>query len=388
MKSALCFAIASLSALGAAAALPADSLLTGHPYLQNPAPDAITVMFTSPEGHQITSLVEWTADTVTGPVMSARQLYAGQEVVHSPIHKVRLTGLTPGATYFYRVRAREITVNQAYHKEFGADELVTPYRSFTLPSPSATDFTAVIVNDTHSYQPTVDAMARLTDSIAPDFVIFNGDCQPEPPTLGAAIKALHATATPFGLSSTPAIFIRGNHEIRNSYSSDMPELFDNPGGLTYGAFNWGDTRFVTLDCGEDKPDSTWVYYGLNDFDALRRDQADFLRAEIAGEPFRNAARRVLVHHIPIWGNTDKYRPCTPLWSPILSDAGIDLDLAAHTHEYKFHPAGTIDGNPAPVMVGGGYKPASATLAILRKRGPSMTLEVIDINGQRKDLINL
>lgn len=40
------------------------------------------------------------------------------------------------------------------------------------------------------------------------------------------------------------------------------------------------------------------------------------------------------------------------------------------------------------MVGGGYKPASATLAILRKRGPSMTLEVIDINGQRKDLINL
>ena len=247
MKSALCFAIASLSALGAAAALPADSLLTGHPYLQNPAPDAITVMFTSPEGHQITSLVEWTADTVTGPVMSARQLYAGQEVVHSPIHKVRLTGLTPGATYFYRVRAREITVNQAYHKEFGADELVTPYRSFTLPSPSATDFTAVIVNDTHSYQPTVDAMARLTDSIAPDFVIFNGDCQPEPPTLGAAIKALHATATPFGLSSTPAIFIRGNHEIRNSYSSGMPELFDNPGGLTYGAFNWGDTRFVTLD---------------------------------------------------------------------------------------------------------------------------------------------
>lgn len=157
-------------------------------------------------------------------------------------------------------------------------------------------------------------------------------------------------------------------------------------------FPWVTSRFpgcfCKLDCGEDKPDSTWVYYGLNDFDALRRDQADFLRAEIAGEPFRNAARRVLVHHIPIWGNTDKYRPCTPLWSPILSDAGIDLDLAAHTHEYKFHPAGTIDGNPAPVMVGGGYKPASATLAILRKRGPSMTLEVIDINGQRKDLINL
>lgn len=68
MKSALCFAIASLSALGAAAALPADSLLTGHPYLQNPAPDAITVMFTSPEA--IRSQASWSGPPTPSPALS------------------------------------------------------------------------------------------------------------------------------------------------------------------------------------------------------------------------------------------------------------------------------------------------------------------------------
>ncbi|MDE6119332.1 MAG: hypothetical protein K2F82_05650, partial [Muribaculaceae bacterium] len=62
--------------------------------------------------------------------------------------------------------------------------------------------------------------------------------------------------------------------------------------------------FVTLDCGEDKPDDTWVYYGLNDFTALRREQAAFLRDELKSKAHRQAFRRVLIHHIPLWGNTD------------------------------------------------------------------------------------
>ena len=48
---------------------------------------------------------------------------------------------------------------------------------------------------------------------------------------------------------------------------------------TYSAFNWGNTRFVLLDCGEDKPDDTPVYAGLNDFTQLRNDQVNFLQTE-------------------------------------------------------------------------------------------------------------
>ena len=78
----------------------------------------------------------------------------------------------------------------------------------------------------------------------------------------------------------PVFYLRGNHEIRNAYSIQLRELFDYVGDKTYGAFNWGDTRFVMLDCGEDKPDTTWVYYGLNDFSQLRQDQIGFLKEEL------------------------------------------------------------------------------------------------------------
>ena len=32
------------------------------------------------------------------------------------------------------------------------------------------------------------------------------------------------------------------------------------GDKTFCAFNWGDTRFVVLDCGEVNTDEHWVYY--------------------------------------------------------------------------------------------------------------------------------
>ena len=163
-------------------------------------------------------------------------------------------------------------------------------------------------------------------------------------------------------SSCPLFFVRGNHEIRNAYSAGMPSLFDNPGGNTYGAFNWGDSRFIILDCGEDKPDDHWVYYGLNDFSAFREDQADFLKKELKSREFTQASCRILINHIPLWGNDYDYVPCQKLWGPILQHAPIDLNLSAHTHDFEYYPKGKID-NHFTVYVGGGYNLDEATYGI-------------------------
>ena len=56
-----------------------------------------------------------------------------------------------------------------------------------------------------------------------------------------------------------------------------------------------------LDCGEDKPDTHWVYYGLNDFSDLRKAQAGFLKEELASRAFKKASKRVLIHHVPSLG---------------------------------------------------------------------------------------
>ena len=169
-------------------------------------------------------------------------------------------------------------------------------------------------------------------------------------------------------------------EIRNFHSAALPSLLDQPGGKTYGAFSWGDTRFVVLDCGEDKPDDHPVYYGLNDFSAFRRQQYDFLQEEMDSREFRRAERRVLVSHIPLWGNDDKYRPCSELWTPLLKNARFDVALSGHTHRFRYHSTGDAS-NPFPVCIGGGPGANSATMMVLTKKGKDFSLRVLNTKGE-------
>lgn len=351
-----------------------DKILYHQPYLQNPTSTGITVMFqTTVPSH---CRVEYGLDTLN--LSSAEARMAGQAICHDIEHKVRLEGLEPGKRYYYRVWANEILDNRSYSKLFG-DTVMTPFYSFDVPATDTRDFTILVLNDLHGYGSTIDAMSQLSRDIPHDMVIFNGDCLPEPADRAEAMRNLHRLADAFNGADTPLLFIRGNHEIRNAYSSGMPSLFDNPGGLTYGAMTIGDTRIVMLDCGEDKPDDTWVYYGLNDFTDLRREQAQWLKTELSSKPFKKAGRRILIHHIPVWGNTDDYQPCTEMWSPILSKAKFDIDLSAHTHQYRYHPVGEL-GNPCPVIVGGGPDKDSATMTVIRRKGNTLSADILSSKG--------
>ncbi len=352
------------------------------PYLQNVTPDGATIMYQT--NVLCSSKVEFGTDTAD--LKSARQLVGGQEMVHDIQHKVRLDSLIPGATYFYRVRAREILDNQAYFKRFGR-EAVTPFYSFKVPEKNCKDFTALILNDLHGNKVLINAMSRLAADIPHDLIIFNGDCLSEPSSRAAAIADLQSLVHAFDLADNHGLFIRGNHEIRNAYSSGAPSLFDRPDDVTYGAFTLGDIRFVTLDCGEDKPDDTWVYYGLNDFTDLRRQQADFLKKEIKSKNFKKASRHLLIHHIPVWGNTDKYQPCTEMWAPLLAKTGFDADIAGHTHRYNVIKA-KAQGNPALTIVGGGPELNAATMTVVEKKGDKLEIRVLDASGSVLDKFEL
>lgn len=360
----------------------AEEMFHHAPYLQNPADDGITVMIqTRPMAH---CWVEYGTDTLH--LQKARTLIGGQAVCHDIEHKIRLSNLEKGETYYYRVCAQEITECKAYHKTFGKTG-ITPFYKFTLPSAGNGDFTALILNDLHDYRETIAALGKLAAGMNYDFVIFNGDCLSEPADREHAIHLIGDLTETFGGSEVPIFFIRGNHEIRNSYSSGMPSLLDNPGGNTYGAFNWGNTRFVFLDCGEDKPDDVWVYYGLNDFTRFRQEQLEFLKQEARNPAFKKAERRILVNHIPIWGNTDEYQPCTELWGPFLKTMDFDFNFAAHVHRYKFYPKGSI-GNPFPVLIGGGPELEQSRLLVLTKKGKEMKVKVLDAQGREVDAIEL
>lgn len=356
-------------------ATPAENIFRTQPYLQNPLDNGITVMWqTRVPAH---CWVEYGTDREN--VAKARTLLEGQEVCNNTVHKIRLNSLQPGQTYYYRVCSQEILLYQAYKKVFG-HTACSEWRQFTMPAEGTDRFTAIVFNDLHQQARTLKALCDRIKDIDYDFVVFNGDCVDDPADHDQATAFISELTEAVGGDRVPVFFMRGNHEIRNAFSVGLHSLYDYPGGKTYGAFNWGDTRIVMLDCGEDKPDDHWVYYGLNDFTQFRKDQVAFLERELATKDFRKANKRVLIHHIPLYGNDTEYNPCRELWGGLLSKAPFNVSLNAHTHRYAYHPKGSL-GNNYPVIIGGGYSMDSATVMVLEKRKNELRVKVLDTKGK-------
>lgn len=356
---------------------PAADIFRTEPYLQNPVNNGITVMWQTTVPAY--GWVEYGTDK--NHLSKARTIVDGQVICNGLQNKVRLENLEPGKTYYYRICSQEIMLYQAYKKVFG-ETAVSDFHTFTLPPAGNADFTAIIFNDLHQHSETLQALYRQVKNVGYDFVVFNGDCIDDPRDHEQATGFLSELNETVGASDVPVFYLRGNHEIRNAYSIGLRSLFDYVGDKTYGAFNWGDTRFVMLDCGEDKPDDHWVYYGLNDFSALRQAQVGFLKEELSSKPFKQAAKRVLIHHIPVYGkDVDSYNPCLELWGGLLAKAPFDVCINAHTHRFAYYPKGATNNNNFPIVVGGGYRMDGATVMVLQKKGKELTLRALNAKGE-------
>lgn len=356
---------------------PAADIFRTEPYLQNPVNNGITVMWQTTVPAY--GWVEYGTDK--NHLTKARTIVDGQVICNGLQNKVRLENLEPGKTYYYRICSQEIMLYQAYKKVFG-ETAVSDFHTFTLPPAGNADFTAIIFNDLHQHSETLQALYRQVKNVGYDFVVFNGDCIDDPRDHEQATGFLSELNETVGASDVPVFYLRGNHEIRNAYSIGLRSLFDYVGDKTYGAFNWGDTRFVMLDCGEDKPDDHWVYYGLNDFSALRQAQVGFLKEELSSKSFKQAAKRVLIHHIPVYGkDVDSYNPCLELWGGLLAKAPFDVCINAHTHRFAYYPKGATNNNNFPIVVGGGYRMDGATVMVLQKKGKELTLRALNAKGE-------
>ena len=351
----------------------ADKIFRMKPYLQNPVGNGITVMWETTVPAYC--WVEYGTDTTQ--LKRARTIVDGQVVCNNYLHKIRIDGLQPGQKYYYRVCSQEILLYQAYKKVFG-NTAQSAFSEFTLPA-TDTDSFAVVFNDLHQHTQTFRALCQQIKNVNYDFVVFNGDCVDDPVDHNQATSFISELTEGVCGDRIPTFFMRGNHEIRNAYSIGLRDHYDYVGDRTYGSFNWGDTRIVMLDCGEDKPDDHWVYYGLNDFTQLRNEQVDFLKKELSSKEFKKAGKRVLIHHIPLYGNDGK-NLCANLWTKLLEKAPFNISLNAHTHKYAYHPKGEL-GNNYPVIIGGGYKMDGATVMILEKKKDELRVKVLNAKGK-------
>ena len=352
--------------------MKASELFLTKPYLQNPVNNGMTIMWETTIPTY--SWVEYGTDTTN--LSRKRLIIDGQAEFNESIHKIRLENLTPGQTYYYRVCSQEILQYKAYSKKFG-NTAKSEFYSFTMPQADTDSFTAVIFNDLHQRANVFQALLKQVENVDYDFVVFNGDCIDDPANHAQATRFVKLLTEGVHGERTPTLFIRGNHEIRNAYSIGLRKHFDYVGGKTYGAFNWGDTRIVMLDCGEDKTDDHREYSGLNDFTQLRQEQVGFLQQELASKTFKKANKRILIHHIPLYGCDNL---CKDLWEPLLKKAPFHVAINAHTHKFAHHPKGSLENN-YPVIIGGGNRLENATVMILEKKKGELRIKVLDAEGK-------
>lgn len=220
-------------------------------YLQNPSADAMTVMWIT--SVPCRSWVEFGTDP--DRLQPVRSYDEGMMVANRKINKIRLEDLRPGTKYYYRACSQQILHYGSYKKEFG-DTIRMPLASFTTWDERDKDYTILVFNDIHKKTELFKHLMSLVGNEPYDLVIFNGDCFDDPEKESDIVDVLTEYCKSYGSDCIPSVFMRGNHEIRGACSVVLWDYLSKAGEHSYTAFTMGDTRFVLLDCGEDKPDDT------------------------------------------------------------------------------------------------------------------------------------
>jgi len=322
-----------------------------QPYLQNLSQNGITISWIV--NKNATSYIEYGEnDKLEMRVIHSQ---SGMIDVGSGIQKIVLNNLKPGTHYYYNVVSKEIKTHQAYKVVYG-DSLISHVYSFTTPSPDLQHFSFLAFNDIHSKPLYTEQVVKREDGF--DFVMLNGDILTDINQESEINECMLKPFSSYFASNKPFFFTRGNHETRGEGAHSLAKYIDTPTGKYYYSFTYGNTHFVVLDCGEDKPDKNKEYFGLADYDTYRSEEALWLANEVQSPEFKNARFRVVCIHMPVVlgseGAAGGHGPkdCSDKFATLLNNAGVDLLLCGHTHVFKvIKPKKGVTN--FPIIVGGG-----------------------------------
>jgi 3',5'-cyclic AMP phosphodiesterase CpdA len=286
---------------------------------------------------------------------------------------VVLRDLAPGAVYRYRVVSRDILKFAPYKVDFG-ETVNTAFQEFRTPDTRKQVYSFLVFNDVHDIPATLPEMLKAAGDAPYDFVAMNGDIVDDIDREEQIIAMLSQAVASFA-SRIPMIWVRGNHETRGKLARDFPRYVDSPNGHYYYSFDHGPVHFIVLDTGEDKFDGSPEYSGLVDFYAYRRQQGEWLKAEVKSDAFRRAKFRVVFAHMPFPAGRRRPQGATASAQPdpftgmadafdnfgsTLEQAGIDMMISGHTHN-----AAIIEPEPGrhsyPIIQGGGPKGPGRTI---------------------------
>lgn len=357
------------------------AVVTRGPYLHAPTDTSATITWMT----DLPSDGRVRYEVAGGAVREAVDVTDGMVNVGT-LHRVRLTGLRPGQRYTYRVVSTPVLELPSYWPKTGREQESAAY-AFTTFDARATTVTFASVSDTHESIGRIDTlMSRLAwDSL--DFLVHTGDAFNG---VTSEVQVWDHWLTPMirtGLRhSTPLLFARGNHDTRGPFARSLVHYVPIEEGRFYYARDIGPVHLLVIDTGEDKPDSTQVYAGLNRMEAYRADELAWLRRhESTSSRLRTAPFRVAVMHQPRWGwgwlspAADSARA---EWVAAANAAGVDLVIAGHNHRFSLTPPNS-HGNNYPVLVVG-----QDQVAKVHATTTGLRVQVIGKNGEEVSAFSL
>ena len=351
--------------------------LTGGPYLQNVTQTSFTVVWTT--DMDAISWVEIAPDDDTHFYNCDRPKYydtrgLGRRPI-TKLHKVTVTGLEPGTTYRYRILMNGVVA--AEHRKHIAltagwgNEVRRNVTKVTTLSPEYDEVKFAMVNDMHES----DSVFRTLFPDAKgkyDFVCFNGDMTSTNDYEEDIMNNYLRSASKLFGSGTPIMFVRGNHEYRGNAALKWLEYMETPTGKTYYSYNYGDHFLLVLDGGEDKHDSDIRNLGIMITEDYVKEEAEWLKQVVKSEEFLNAKTRIVFCHMdPKDNGWHGQATISKYLVPVLNEAGIDLMLCGHIHQFRYDKPGTTSAN-FPVVCNPNLKRMDATVT-----SENIKLEFVD-----------
>ncbi|MBS1800654.1 MAG: metallophosphoesterase family protein [Acidobacteria bacterium] len=305
---------------------------------------------------QTSATIEWTTNVPAitrieyGPGNFQQTAEANQfgQLPVTTLHRIELTGLKAGQRYQYRIVATPVVRLKPYWPVDGTPTQSAVYSLTTLP-PSGQDISFSLITDTHESLPRISSLMSSIPWSSTDFLVHLGD------GLDYATdedQVFDHWLDPLGkaLNGKPLLIARGNHEWRGPFARSMANYLTPAGeGRYFYARSTGPVHLLIMDSGEDKPDATPVYAGLNRQAPYRAQELQWFREQVKSDPELAAAPfRVVLMHQPDWGWLDGHNTD---WTAVANAAKVDLVIAGHYHRFVHFNAGEA-GNNYPVLVVG------------------------------------
>lgn len=258
----------------------------------------------------------------------------------SQLHTVRVTGLKPGTSYRYRIYSQEVLERKGEEIIYGNVAAPSIYDrrtlKFTTNDRNKPTTSFIILNDIHGNTDYIPKLLDIAGYKETDMIIYNGDMMNWLMDEEDLFKGFMDISIELFATKKPMYYARGNHETRGLFATFFQHYFSPKEPHLYFLLRQGPVCFIFLDTGEDKPDSDIEYHGITDYDNYRTEQAKWLSEAVKSQDFLDSKFKVVIAHMPPLPDEDLWHGQAEVaekFVPILNEAGVDVMLCGHLHQY-------------------------------------------------------